>query len=53
MICKRCKKAKAIEGRQFCSTDCRNFYVSDLMIAKSQAIKKEFGNKYYEKKKNP
>lgn len=50
MNCKRCGKKVTDTAKQFCSMDCRNVYVSDMMIKKAKKIKREFGNSYYLKK---
>ncbi len=52
MNCKRCNKAVKDPKKKFCSEECRNFWVSDLMIKKAKKAKKDFGNTYYVKKEN-
>lgn len=49
ILCKQCNN-KAEGKKSFCSEICRNKWVSDLMVKKSQKIKKKFGNSYYLKK---
>ena len=49
MTCKKCKK-EIFGSKEFCSKECRNFWVSEMMIKKSASAKKKFGNAYYLKK---
>ena len=48
--CKNCNNVTEVD-RMFCSTPCRNSWMSEYMIRKSKKIKKEIGNSYYAKKK--
>lgn len=50
MICKQCKTKDNLPGREFCSTGCRNLWVSNLMVKKTVKNKRLFGNSYYIKK---
>ena len=49
--CKQCEE-DAVDGKSFCSSVCRNNFVSSFMLKKSKRDKKEFGNAYYLKKQN-
>ena len=49
--CENCNSEMTTLNK-FCSVECRNSWVSDLMIKKSKKIKKEFGNAYYSKKES-
>ncbi len=50
--CKQCKKPLELTSKEFCSDECRNKWVSELMIKKSKEAKRFFGNKYYAKKES-
>lgn len=45
--CKYCNKD--IKARNFCNEQCRNNFVSEIMIEKAKKIKGTIGNKYYRK----
>lgn len=43
---KNCRR-DALPNKKYCSVECRNFDVSERMIAKAALIKKQHGNSYY------